>query len=149
MTAGRGQIPKPFLDDLRQRVDLVEVVGRHVDLHKAGAEYKGLCPFHTEKSPSFTVKPSEHFYHCFGCGAHGDAVAFLTEHLGMGFREAVEQLAAEVGMTVPSQPAAIPAQEAAPRPAATPPRAVPDAPAAKRQSIWRAVVPVPETAPAP
>ncbi len=142
MTAARGQIPKPFLDDLRQRVDLVDLVGRHVDLHKAGAEYKGLCPFHTEKSPSFTVKPSEGFYHCFGCGAHGDAVEFLTAHLGLGFRDAVEQLAAEVGMTVPTQPTAPVA------PAPTPRTAV-DAPATRRQSVWRAVVPVPETAPEP
>ena len=94
-------IPQSFLDSLLQRVDIVEVVGAHVQLKKAGANLSGLCPFHTEKSPSFTVSPTKQFYHCFGCGAHGTAVGFLIEHLGLSFPQAVEELAHRVGMEVP------------------------------------------------
>jgi DNA primase len=83
------------------RVDVVEVVGRHVELKKAGINHKGLCPFHGEKSPSFIVSPSRQTYHCFGCGVHGDALRFLMEHSGMGFLDAVRDLAQQVGMTVP------------------------------------------------
>ena len=85
------------------RVDLVEVVGRHVELKKAGINHKGLCPFHGEKSPSFIVSPSRQTYHCFGCGVHGDAIRFLTEHHGMAFMDAVRELAQQVGLQVPDR----------------------------------------------
>ncbi len=94
-------IPPAFIQDLLSRVDIVEVVGRHVQLKKSGLNFSGLCPFHAEKSPSFTVTPTKQFYHCFGCGAHGDAIGFLTEHIGLPFVEAVKDLAQQVGMTVP------------------------------------------------
>ncbi|MEW6694223.1 MAG: DNA primase [Pseudomonadota bacterium] len=94
-------IPSAFLQELLARADLVEVIGRHVALRKSGANYLGLCPFHAEKSPSFTVSPAKQFYHCFGCGAHGNAIDFLMAHTGAGFREAVHDLAAQLGLTVP------------------------------------------------
>jgi len=94
-------IPPAFIHDLLSRVDIVEVVGRSVDLKRAGTVSKGLCPFHGEKSPSFTVSPSRQTYHCFGCGVHGNAVGFLMEQHGMGFVEAVKDLAQQAGMTVP------------------------------------------------
>ena len=96
-------IPPGFLQDLLTRVDIVEVVGRHVELKRGGANLMGLCPFHTEKSPSFSVSPSKQFYHCFGCGASGDAIRFLTEHLGLSFVEAVRDLAQGAGMQVPEE----------------------------------------------
>ncbi len=94
-------IPQSFIDDLLQRVDVVEVVGRHVKLRKGGANLMGLCPFHNEKSPSFSVSPTKQFYHCFGCGAHGTALTFLIEYSGFTFPDAVRDLAQSVGMTVP------------------------------------------------
>src|SRR5688572_12472898 len=94
-------IPQTFIQDLLGRVDIVEVVDRYVKLKRAGANYVACCPFHSEKSPSFTVSPSKQFYHCFGCGAHGTAVGFMIEFGGMGFVEAVKALAQTVGMTVP------------------------------------------------
>ncbi len=94
-------IPQSFIDDLLQRIDVVEIVGRHVKLRKGGANYTGLCPFHNEKSPSFSVSPTKQFYHCFGCGAHGTALGFLIEYSGMSFPEAVRDLAQSVGMVVP------------------------------------------------
>ena len=94
-------IPAGFIQDLLARVDIVEIVGRHVQLKRGGANYMGLCPFHGEKSPSFTVSPSKQFYHCFGCGAHGNAIGFLMEHTGAGFVEAVEDLAQQFGLQVP------------------------------------------------
>jgi len=94
-------IPLGFVAELLSRVDIVEVVGRHVQLKKGGANLMGLCPFHGEKSPSFSVSPSKQFYYCFGCGASGDAIRFLTEHTGASFRDAVADLAQQVGMTVP------------------------------------------------
>jgi DNA primase len=96
-------IPQAFIDSLLQRVDVVEVVGAYVQLKKTGANYSGLCPFHTEKSPSFSVSPSKQFYHCFGCGAHGTAIGFLMEHLGLSFPQAVEDLAGRVGLEVPQE----------------------------------------------
>ncbi|MFZ2651160.1 MAG: DNA primase [Burkholderiaceae bacterium] len=98
-------IPHNFLQDLLARVDIVDVVGRHVQLKRSGANWSGLCPFHAEKSPSFTVSPSKQFYHCFGCGASGDAIRFLTEHTGAAFREAVEGLAQTLGMKIPDDDA--------------------------------------------
>ena len=94
-------IPPGFIQDLLARVDIVEIVGRHVDLKKAGINHKGLCPFHGEKSPSFIVSPSRQTFHCFGCGQHGNAVGFLMEHLGIGFVDAVKDLAQQAGMQVP------------------------------------------------
>lgn len=99
-------IPQSFIQDLIARADVVEVVGRYVQLKKAGANYQGLCPFHSEKSPSFTVSPSKQFFHCFGCGKNGNAIGFLMEHSGMGFIEAVEQLASQMGMQVPHEKSA-------------------------------------------
>ncbi len=94
-------IPADFLQDLLSRVDIVDVVGRHVQLKKGGINLMGLCPFHGEKSPSFSVSPAKQFYYCFGCGASGDAVKFLVEFSGMGFREAVTELAQQVGLPMP------------------------------------------------
>lgn len=107
-------IPQSFLQDLLNRVDIVEVVGRYVQLKKGGANYLGLCPFHNEKSPSFTVSPVKQFYHCFGCGANGSAIGFMMEFSGMSFIEAVKDLAQQSGMTVPEQEQQLPpAQRAA------------------------------------
>jgi DNA primase len=94
-------IPPGFVAELLSRVDIVDVVGRHVQLKKGGANLMGLCPFHGEKSPSFSVSPTKQFYYCFGCGASGDAIRFLTEHTGASFRDAVADLAQQVGLTVP------------------------------------------------
>ena len=96
-------IPQGFIQDLLQRVDVVEVVGRYVQLKKTGANFSGLCPFHSEKSPSFTVSPTKQFYHCFGCGKNGDAIRFLMEHNGMSFVEAVQDLAQQHGLQVPEE----------------------------------------------
>ncbi len=98
-----GQIPQRFIDDLLARVDVVEVVGERVKLKKAGRNHSGLCPFHQEKSPSFTVSADKQFYHCFGCGAHGSALRFLMEYDKLRFPEAVEQLAARLGLEVPRE----------------------------------------------
>ena len=94
-------IPPGFIQELLARADIVEVVGRHVQLKKAGVNHKGLCPFHGEKTPSFIVSPSRQTYHCFGCGAHGNAVGFLMEHAGLSFPDAVRELAQQLGLTVP------------------------------------------------
>jgi DNA primase len=96
-----GLIPQDFIDDLIARADIVEVVGRRVQLKKAGREYKACCPFHDEKTPSFTVSPAKGFYHCFGCGAHGTAIGFLMEFDHMSFVEAIESLAQTMGVDVP------------------------------------------------
>lgn len=96
-----GMIPQRFVEDLLDRVDLAELVGSRITLKKAGASYKARCPFHDEKTPSFNVRPDKGFYHCFGCGAHGDAISFVREFEGMGFTEAVEELARRVGLEVP------------------------------------------------
>ena len=94
-------IPESFKQDLLNRVDIVDVVSRYVQLKKGGANYLGLCPFHGEKSPSFTVSPAKQFYHCFGCGKNGNAIGFLMDYAGMGFIEAVKDLAGQYGMQVP------------------------------------------------
>ncbi|NML46095.1 DNA primase [Ramlibacter sp. G-1-2-2] len=96
-------IPQSFIDELIARADVVEIVGRYVQLKKTGANFQGLCPFHAEKSPSFTVSPTKQFYHCFGCGQNGNAIRFLMEHAGMGFPEAVKDLAGQYGMQVPDE----------------------------------------------
>ena len=94
-------IPESFKQDLLNRVDIVEVVSRYVRLKKGGANFQGLCPFHNEKSPSFTVSPAKQFYHCFGCGAHGNAIGFLMSYGGLGYVDSVKDLASSVGMQVP------------------------------------------------
>src|SRR5689334_24794065 len=94
-------IPQEFIQSLLGRVDIVDVVERYVKLKKAGANYQALCPFHNEKSPSFSVSPSKQFYHCFGCGAHGNAIGFLMEYSGLAYPEAIRALAETVGMEVP------------------------------------------------
>ncbi|MBP7647425.1 MAG: DNA primase, partial [Comamonas sp.] len=96
-------IPQSFIQELLARIDVVDVVGRYVPLKKGGANFMGLCPFHGEKSPSFSVSPTKQFYHCFGCGKNGNAISFLMEHTGMGFIEAVNDLAGQVGMVVPQE----------------------------------------------
>jgi DNA primase len=96
-----GRIPPEFIDELLARVDIVDVIEPRVRLKKTGRDHQGLCPFHQEKSPSFTVSQSKQFYHCFGCGAHGSAIGFLMENDRMEFRDAVEELAASVGLAVP------------------------------------------------
>jgi DNA primase len=94
-------IPQDFIDQLLSRVDIVDVIDRYVPLKKGGQNYLACCPFHKEKSPSFTVSPSKQFYHCFGCGAHGSAIGFVMEYQGLGFIEAVKLLAEGIGMPVP------------------------------------------------
>jgi DNA primase len=96
-----GLIPQDFIDDLIARADIVEVVGKRIQLKKAGREFKACCPFHDEKTPSFTVSPGKGFYHCFGCGAHGTAIGFLMEYEHMSFVEAIESLANIMGVEVP------------------------------------------------
>jgi DNA primase len=94
-------IPQTFIQELVARIDIVDVVGRYVQLKKGGVNLMGLCPFHAEKSPSFSVSPTKQFYHCFGCGKNGNAISFLMDHVGMDFIEAVQDLAQQCGMQVP------------------------------------------------
>jgi DNA primase len=96
-------IPKSFIQDLLNRLDIVDVVERYVPLKKAGANFVACCPFHSEKSPSFTVSQSKQFYHCFGCGAHGTAIGFVMEHAGLGYVDAIEELARGAGLEVPHE----------------------------------------------
>jgi DNA primase len=98
-------IPQTFIQELIARADVVEIVGRYVQLKKGGANYSGLCPFHSEKSPSFSVSPTKQFYHCFGCGKNGNAIGFLMDHAGMTFVEAVKDLAQKYGLQVPEEDA--------------------------------------------
>lgn len=96
-------IPQTFIQELIARADVVDIVGRYVQLKKGGANFMGLCPFHGEKSPSFSVSPAKQFYHCFGCGKNGNAISFLMDHAGMTFIEAVKDLAGQYGMVVPEE----------------------------------------------
>ncbi len=98
-------IPQSFIQDLLARVDIVDVVEHHLTLKKGGANFFACCPFHGEKTPSFSVSPAKQFYHCFGCGVHGNAIGFLMEYSGLSFVDAVEELARQVGMKVPEEPA--------------------------------------------
>ncbi|HEX9811238.1 MAG TPA: DNA primase [Burkholderiales bacterium] len=98
-----GRIPKQFIDDVLLRADIVEVIDARIPLKKAGKDYKACCPFHDEKTPSFTVSPTKQFYHCFGCGAHGTAIGFLMEYEHMSFPEAVEELATRLGLQMPKE----------------------------------------------
>lgn len=96
-------IPESFIQELLHRVDIVDLIDGYVPLKKAGANYAACCPFHNEKSPSFTVSPSKQFYHCFGCGAHGTAIGFLIEYSGLGFVDTIKELASRVGLQVPEE----------------------------------------------
>jgi DNA primase len=107
-------IPKSFVQELLARADIVDVVESYVALKRAGSNLVACCPFHSEKTPSFTVSPSKQFYHCFGCGAHGSAIGFLMEYSGMGYVEAIKDLAARVGMQVPEIAATAPPPPGAP-----------------------------------
>jgi DNA primase len=109
-----SRIPQGFIDELIARADIVEIVGLRVQLKKAGREYKACCPFHDEKTPSFSVSPDKQFYHCFGCGAHGTALGFLMAYDRLSFPEAIEELAERLGLEVPHEvgPAAAPARRA-------------------------------------
>ena len=98
-----GLIPASFIDELMSRTDIVEVINARVPLKKAGREFKACCPFHGEKTPSFTVSPNKQFYHCFGCGVHGTALGFLMDYEHLSFPEAVEELAALAGLEVPRE----------------------------------------------
>lgn len=102
-----GRIPSDFIDALLTRVDIVHLINSRVPLRKAGREYQACCPFHDEKTPSFTVSPQKQFYHCFGCGAHGSAIGFLMEYERQDFREAVEELAQQAGMQLPTDGEAV------------------------------------------
>ena len=102
-----GRIPQSFIDELVARADIVELIGRRVALTKAGREFKAPCPFHDEKTPSFTVSPQKDFYHCFGCGAHGSAIGFLMNFDNLGFVDAVEALAEMLGVAVPRDAQAV------------------------------------------
>ena len=94
-------IPESFKQNLLNRIDIVDVISRYVQLKKGGANYLGLCPFHNEKTPSFSVSPAKQFYHCFGCGVHGNAIGFLMAYSALGYVDAVKELAASAGMQVP------------------------------------------------
>jgi DNA primase len=98
-----GRIPQPFIDEVVARSDIVEIIGARVSLKKAGREYKACCPFHAEKSASFTVSPDKQFYHCFGCGAHGTVVGFLMQYEKLGFLDAVADLAQRAGLELPRE----------------------------------------------
>ncbi len=106
-----AKIPQPFIDELLSRTDIVALIEHYVPLKKAGRDYQACCPFHNEKTPSFTVSPTKQFYHCFGCGAHGTALSFLIEHQRMEFREAVEELARMHGLELPREVQAAPAND--------------------------------------
>lgn len=97
-----GRIPQTFIDDLLNRADIVDLIDARVHLKKAGKNYQACCPFHNEKSPSFTVSPEKQFYHCFGCGAHGNSISFLMEYDGLNFPDAVQELANQLGMEIPT-----------------------------------------------
>jgi len=106
-----GRIPKQFIDELLTRSDIVDVIDSYVPLKKAGKDYKACCPFHEEKTPSFTVSVDKQFYHCFGCGAHGSAIGFLMDYEHMSFVEAVEDLAARAGLKVPKEAGVVSGQD--------------------------------------
>ena len=97
-----ARIPQHFIDQLLERTDIVSLIDERVSLKKAGREYTACCPFHDEKTPSFTVSPTKQFYHCFGCGAHGSAFDFIMNTDGLEFPEAVERLAGQAGVEMPA-----------------------------------------------
>ncbi len=108
-----GRIPQQFIDELMARVDIVEVIDSRIPLKKSGRDFAACCPFHSEKTPSFTVSPEKQFYHCFGCGAHGTAIGFLMEYEHLDFVEAVSELAKLAGLTVPREGPPVPQQASA------------------------------------
>ena len=99
--AAYGRIPESFIDDVLLRTDIVDLIDSRVKLKKAGKNYSACCPFHREKSPSFTVSREKQFYYCFGCGASGNAVSFLMDYERKGFLDALNELAGRVGLDVP------------------------------------------------
>jgi DNA primase len=107
-----GLIPESFIEELLGRLDIVEVIERRVPLKRAGSEFQACCPFHEEKTPSFTVSPKKQFYHCFGCGAHGTAIGFLMQYEGLEFVDTVEELARSIGLEVPRDAGSAPRPEA-------------------------------------
>ncbi|MET0165253.1 MAG: CHC2 zinc finger domain-containing protein, partial [Vicinamibacterales bacterium] len=98
-----GLFPQRFIDDIRLQANIVQVIQEYVPLKQAGTRYKGLCPFHSEKTPSFSVDPDRGFFYCFGCRAGGDVFKFLELHEKMGFQDAVRLLAQKLGMPVPEE----------------------------------------------
>src|SRR4030066_1221858 len=98
-----GRIPEKFIDEMLTRIDIVDVIDARVPLRKAGKDYKACCPFHEEKTPSFTVSQDKQFYHCFGCGVHGSAIGFLMDYAHMSFPEAAKGLAARRRPTGPKE----------------------------------------------
>ena len=98
-----GKIPQAFIDQVLNQTDIVDLINNYVELKAKGKEYTACCPFHGEKTPSFTVSPEKQFYHCFGCGAHGTAINFLMEHEGLQFTEAIESLAHRLGLEVTTE----------------------------------------------
>ena len=98
-----GKIPQAFIDQVLNQTDIVDLINNYVELKSKGKEYTACCPFHGEKTPSFTVSPEKQFYHCFGCGAHGTAINFLMEHEGLQFTEAIETLAHRLGLEVTTE----------------------------------------------
>lgn len=98
-----GKIPQPFIDQVLNQTDIVDLINGYIELKQKGREYTACCPFHNEKTPSFTVSPDKQFYHCFGCGAHGTAISFLIEHEGLQFVEAIEVLASKLGLEIPRE----------------------------------------------
>ncbi|MCI0401185.1 MAG: DNA primase [Gammaproteobacteria bacterium] len=109
-----GQIPQDFIHDLLSRIDIIDVIDEHLPLRKAGRNHHALCPFHDEKTPSFTVSQEKQFYYCFGCGASGSAISFLMEHAHMGFVDAVSALAERAGLEIPNEPGAQRSQDHTP-----------------------------------
>ena len=97
----KGSIPRTFIDDILTKINIVDLINSRVKLKKAGRDYQACCPFHHEKTPSFTVSDKKQFYHCFGCGAHGNAISFLMEYDKLEFLEAVEELAGFLGLEIP------------------------------------------------
>ena len=98
-----NRIPQEIIDDILNRLDIVDVIESHLPLKRSGNEFSARCPFHEEKTPSFTVSRQKQFYHCFGCGAHGTAISFLMEHLGITFIEAIEDLAGRSNISIPNR----------------------------------------------
>ena len=110
-----GLIPQGFIDDLLGRTDIVEVIGARLKLKKTGKNYSALCPFHNEKSPSFSVSPDKQFYYCFGCGAGGNALSFIMDFERLDFPEAVEDMAKQAGVAVPREERSDRRQSSTPR----------------------------------
>ena len=102
-----GLIPQNFIDDLLARVDIVDVIDARTTLKKTGKNYSGLCPFHNEKTPSFSVEPDKQFYYCFGCGAGGNAIGFVMNYENLDFPEAIENIAAQMGIDVPREESSV------------------------------------------